>query len=216
MSKFTKLVTKPVRMPLNWVLPRHVVGGVKEFRFSSSRYPLCPNCSLSRFQQNEQPNKDGKVVWHCPSCEFEVQTAHSGLDAIQLWCHNNAKQVYEESVYQQDRLDDFNEGDTGGFIGINVKRNMMGCYAFLLLAAVISTLFFYAAYTVQLFFMLNTFLFVVASVFMAVIFNYRAWQAMSNNLYNQNGKQQFHWWLKTHPWFRQPRDIGVPPQSEDS
>ena len=215
MSKLTRFVTKPARMPVNWALPRHVVSGAKEFRFSSSRYPLCPNCSLSRFEQLEKPDEDGNIVWCCPSCSFEAFTEHTGLDAIQLWCNENAKDVYEQSAYQQDRIDNYHKGDLTGFTGINVNRNMMGCYAFLVVALAISIMFFYAAYSVQLFFMLNTFLFVLASVFMSVIFNYRAWQAMSNNLYNNNGKQQFHWWLKTHPWFRKPKDIGLPPRSED-
>lgn len=212
MSKLTKLVTKPARMPLNWALPRHAVDGAKEFRFTSSRYPICPCCSLERFSQKAKPNEDGDTVWFCGTCDFEVITHHPTLDSIQDWCRDNAKEVYDNSEYQQNRLEEYEQGDDKGFIGINVKRNMLACYAFLGLALVIGCLFIYAAINVLLFFLINTLLFTLGCLFMALVFNYRAWQAMTNHLYSGDAKQQFHWWLKTHPWYQKPRDIGSPPQ----
>lgn len=215
MSKLTKIVTKPARMPLNWVLPRHVVGGVKEFKFSSSRYPLCPNCSMTRFVQKERPNEEGGVVWCCETCRFEAVTQHAGLDAIQEWCNANAKAIYDASDFQKERADDFNEGNNDGFIAINVKRNMLACYSFLGLGSIIGMVFIYAALTVNIFFMFNTLLFALGSLFMSLVFNYRAWQAATNHLYASDGKEQFHWWLSNHPWFQKPKDIGNPPEKQD-
>ena len=215
MSKLTKIVTKPARMPLNWALPRHAVDGVKEFKFSSSRYPVCPACTLNRFSHKAKPNEDGDTVWFCPTCDFEVVTHHPTLDSIQEWCHYNAREVYENSEYQQVRLEQFEQGDTKGFIGLNVKRNMLACYAFLGLASIIGCLFIYAAYNLLPLFLINTMLFTLGCLFMALVFNYRAWQAMTNNLYSSDAKAQFHWWVKTHPWYQKPRDIGLPPQTTD-
>ena len=216
MKKFTRVATKPVRLPFNWVLPRHAIEGAKEFRFSSSRYPICPSCSLERFSQKSTPNADGDTVWVCGTCDFQVVTHHPTLDSIQEWCHNHAKTVYEESEYQKSRLEDYKEGSTKGFIATNIRRNMFACYAFLGLATIVGCLFIYAATQAQLFFLFNTLLFSLGCSFMALIFNYRAWQAMTNNLYSANAKQQFHWWVKTHPWYHYPRDIGNPPSTVES
>lgn len=216
MNKFTKVVTKPVRMPLNWALPRHAVEGAKEFKFSSSRYPICPNCSLDRFSLKEQPTEEGNAVWICSTCSFQTVTYHPTLDSIQEWCHENAKEVYRTSSYQADRLEEYDQGDKQGFIAINIKRNMMACYAFLILASLIGCLFIYAAINLLPLFLINTLLFALGCLFMALVFNYRAWQAMTNNLYNSNAKEQFHWWIKTHPWYQKPRDIGSPPDSQPS
>lgn len=215
MSKLTRFTTKPVRMPINWALPRHAVDGAKEFKFSSSRYPICPCCSLARFAQKTKPTEDGDTIWFCDSCDFTVVTHHPTLDSIQRWCRENAKNVYDNSEYQQQRIEEYHDGDFSGFIGINVRRNMLACYAFLFLAIVIGMLFIYAALNALLFFLFNTLLFSLSCLFMALVFNYRAWQAMSNSMYNTDAKAQFHWWVKTHPWYHMPRDIGLPNQPTD-
>ena len=215
MNKFTRFATKPVRLPLNWAFPRHAINGAKELRFSNTRYPVCPNCSLSRFSLESQTDKNFNAVWSCGSCNFKVATKEPTRDAIQDWCRENAHQVFSNSEYQLDRIREFNEGHEQGFVGINVKRNMIAAYAFLALATVTTFFFFYAAFNTMFFFMLNSLLFTLGILFMGLVFNYRAWLARTNYLYGGNGKDKFHWWLKMHPWFRYPKDIGEPPSFYD-
>lgn len=211
MSKFIKAASKPIRLPLNWVLPRHAVNGVKEFKFSSSRYPVCPNCSLSRFELKPETDRNFQFTWQCPSCSFTASTAEPSLKAIQLWCHDNAQDVFDNSEHQQRRQVDFNNGNEDSFVAINVKRNMLAAYAFLGLASITTFFFFYAAFNGYLFFLFNSLLFTLGILFIGLSFNYRAWLAKSNYLYGGDGKSKFHWWLKTHPWYRHPIDIGEPP-----
>lgn len=210
-DKFNRFASKPVRLPLNWVLPRHVVGGIKEFKFSSSRYPVCPSCSLSRFNLLPETDKNFQAVWECPSCSFKAKTPEPTLNAIQVWCHENAQEVFTESEYQQRRIADFNSGDEDGFVAVNVKRNMLASYAFLTLSLITTFFFFYAAFNGMILFLINSLLFTLGILFIGLSFNYRAWLARTNYLYGGNGKAKFHWWLKTHPWYRNPVDIGAPP-----
>lgn len=209
-GKIVKAITKPVRMPVDWAVPRSVIRGTKEFKFENSRYPICPNCSLARFSKLENKNSEGKVVWQCSSCDFEALTKGGDIEDISLWCEQNAQEVYNNSKYQQKRLEEYAENPKDGFIALNVRRNMFGCYIFLGLASLFGLAFLYACWTTKIFFIINTLFFVIATLFMAIIFNYRAWQAITNSLYSPNAKQQFHWWVRNHPWFRYPEDIGKP------
>lgn len=211
MNKLKRVVSKPVRLPLNWALPRHAVSGLKEFRFKSIRYPICPNCSLSRFELKPEPNEDNEAVWCCPSCKFETTTSGNELKDIQEWCHFNAREVFDNSEYQQNRIYDYKTDVKDNFTVTNINRNMFGCYAFVFLAFATGGLFVYAALNAQYFFMINTLMFTLVCLFVALTFNYRGWQAMTNEIYSEDGRAQFHWWLKSHPWFTPPKDIGSPP-----
>lgn len=200
-------------MPVDWAVPRTVIKSTKEFKFENSRYPICPNCSLSRFSKLEDKNENGEVVWRCSACDFEAHTKGGSIEHITAWCEQNAKEIFNNSEYQQQRLKEFSEDPTSGFIALNVRRNMLGCYAFLGLSLIFGLLFLYACWLTSIFFMINTSFFVIATSFMALIFNYRAWQAQTHSLYSHNAKEQFHWWVKNHPWFKYPIDIGSPPSN---
>lgn len=210
----SRIATKPFRLPFNWAIPRHTVGSIREFKFKSSRYPVCPKCSLNRFHQKEFLDEDGLVNWYCPSCDLVAVTEKRDLAAIQEWCHENAKEVFQSSPYQQERRENFESDSEDSFIAINIKRNMIGCYAFLLLASIIGMLFIYAAFKLHILLLFNSLIFSLTCLMMALIFNYRAWQAKTNSLYSDNGKAQLYWWIQTHPWFREPKDIGVMPEKK--
>lgn len=209
-NKLRRVITKPLRLPINWALPRSTVGAVKEFKFSDSRYPICPNCTLSRFEVSEDTDDSGLYEWSCPSCEYKVHTKEASLPAIQTWYHHNAKEVYKNSPYQQKRRQ-ADSADGSSFVSVNVRRNMIGSYILLGFSIIMLLLFLFAAWTTDFFFMLNTLIFAAATAFLGLSFNYRAWQAQTNNIYSKDGKKQFHWWVKNHPWFRYPKDIGQPP-----
>lgn len=336
MSRLSRFASKPARLPLNWLVSRHAVDATKEFRFKSQRYPLCPNCSLSRFAlvdegrvaeptegKNSLTNEDNKsrsAVWECPSCEFEVKTRFADIKSIQDWCVRNANEVYRNSDFQKQtreafensKADDATLGQLSTpyllmlsayylsifaagvmavrflyaiyafalyrsmiywvvgspvfivvFLAIaalfnylmwqsraklagkptqsipewyrshkpfsiprfevtpqssiqkSIRVYMLGCYAALTVAAVMGMSFLYASYNLILFYMLNTLLFTGGALFIALVFNYRAWQAYSNNIYTGNAKSDFHWWMQAHTWYSKPKDIGLPPSSPD-
>lgn len=206
-----RIATKPLRMPLNWALPRSAVGASKAFKFSDTRFPVCPNCSMARFVLSEDRSSEEEgYVWECPSCDFTAVTDKGDMVAIHNWYHQNAKEVFDNSEIQKRRALEVDEEDS--FSAINVKRNMIASHIFLAFAVFMACLFLYAAWTTNFFFMLNTLLFTLGLGFMGLVFNYRAWQARTNNLYSKDGKAQFHWWLSKHPWYRYPVDIGNPPK----
>lgn len=333
MSRFTKLATKPVRLPLNWLVSRHTIDATKEFRFKSQRYPLCPHCSLSRFvlldegliakadndQVNDVDNKPRPAIWECPACLFQVETRHADIKSIQNWCVDNAHNVYVNSDFQAQVRSAFENSQTDEvilgqlsnnylalllgyyfsllasamaavrllysiysftfyrdmaywiiaspflivfFLALTVMFNyfmwqslaktaktapretfakwrnshsifslpsfevtiqssvqksirvyMLACYGALLVAVVMGLSFMYAAYNLKFFYMINTLLFTIGALFIALVFNYRAWQAFSNNIYTPNAKKTFHWWIGKHPWYVSPKDIGLPPSS---
>lgn len=327
--RISKFVTKPVRLPLNWLVSRHAVDATKEFKFKSNRYPVCPNCSLSRFElldegvaiQTDDSNneKPRPALWGCPSCAFQVKTKFSNIKDIQDWCVKNARTVYENSGYQREARQSFLKSKSdnasldqlsnsylmllaGYYISIvllgaavlrfvyslmafviqrqmiywvigsplliaaifgvvvalnylmwqspankgklekkqsfldwyethkiltlpsfevshqssirkSIKVYMLGCYCVLVIAAVMGLAFVYASYNLIFLYMVNTLLFMLAALFVALVFNYRAWQAYSDNIYTKDAKALFQWWIKSHPWYTQPKDIGQPPPS---
>lgn len=195
--------TAPVRLVIPRTVNTQFKEGVKTLKGSDT--PYCPNCARSRLFKSTveyEDTEDDICVWLCKSCDFKAEVEGDTTADLKDWLQENARVVYEDSfVYEQMTSEEDYAAEARYY---KVKKRVYIARLFLLLSLFFMPVFLYACFKLNFFLIFNSALLAFCLLFLGAVNGYRAWQIETNSFYAQDGKAQFHNWLKSHNWFAYP------------
>lgn len=217
LKKSSGLASHVVMMPLKIAFPDTVRNQYKSYKVEKKKAPFCPSCGVSHLQrllidQEEENSREDQehddtvykeeqlATWICPSCKLTIELPDGKIDTLKAWIAENGRDIYENSAYFKMK----NSGELDEEINRNIKLRIYTARALLGISIFFVLVFFYACFTMNFLFAVNSILASLCALFIGVVNSYRAWQIKTDNLYAPNPKEQFHQWLSEFKWFNFP------------
>jgi len=218
-----KAPLKVVSIPFSLVAPKGVRQNQKYFtQMVKARHAVtCPFCGqgrlmavseLSDYEKDEvvieedigDDVEDGKKtqgqLWQCNFCYQHIKTKTKKVSQVVSHIKNNGRMLYENGYAYQQRQDRLESGELRGLAAKRITYSRF----FYVLSALTIIPFLYGAAQGELLYSFASLMFGIMIGFIGISNSYRAWQLYTDNVYSQDAKAQFHWWLRNRNWFLSP------------
>lgn len=227
-----KAPLKVATIPLSLVAPKGVRKNQRYFvdMVRAQHAVACPFCGHGRLlavselrdyengevvteepmeaDSEEKVKPDGQL-WQCNLCYQHIKTKKRKTSEVVSYIKNNGRNIYEGGSAYQERQDKLESGELRKLVSKRIKYSRL----FFILAGLTIIPFLYGAAKGVLLYSITTLLFGVMLGFIGISNSYRAWQLYTDNVYTEDAKAQFHWWLRNRNWFISPEnpdyDIGL-------
>lgn len=224
-KSFLKLPVKAATIPFSLVATKGLRQNQRYFTdmVRSQGAILCPFCGQGRllavselkdldsneiveeeeFKAEEEEEKKPKgQLWQCNFCYNHIKTKNRKNAEVVSYINNNGREIYESGPAYQERQQRLQSGDLKELVSKRIKYSRL----FFVLSGLVIIPFLYGAAKGALLYSLAILLFGVMLGLIGISNSYRAWQLYTDNVYSEDAKAQFHWWLKNRNWFISPNN----------
>ncbi|MGP9666571.1 hypothetical protein [Psychrobacter sp. AOP31-A1-22] len=228
-KKVLKAPVKLVTLPFGLVAPKGVRKNQRYFTdmVRARHSAACPFCGqghllavseLSDYENGEpvieevietdleedkrEDKKSKGQLWQCNFCYQHIKTKSRQVSEVVSYIKNNGREIYEGGYAYQARQDKLQNGELRELVAKRITYSRF----FFVLSGLAIIPFLYGAAQGALLYSFATLLFGLMLGFIGVSNSYRAWQLYTDNVYSENAKEQFHWWLRNRNWFISPNN----------